>query len=267
MEIERLKKDYYQFKQRTIDSHNQLRENLLVLQEIVSKFAYSVEMMREEFKEEMKRMREEFHAEMRERDERFRREMEERDKRFEEEMRMMREEFRAEMRERDERFRKEMEEKDKRFEQWKQEMNKKWGELSERLGTLTENIFAPGIPYLAERLGYTVKKRMLNVEYKRNGMSNQYDAIVIVEDKKGRELVFVVEVKSQVRAEDFNKFKKKLENLLKYEPSYKGKIVPVLTGLKGLEDVLNLAKKRKVLLVRMGGDYLEALNPEILESF
>jgi len=108
---------------------------------------------------------------------------------------------------------------------------------------------------------------MCHVEYKQDGMYAYYDVIVVMEDKKGRELVFVVQINKEVKAEYFEEFKKNIENLLKYEPDYKGKVVPVLAGLIVSEDLLDLAQKHKILLVRMGVDYLEALNPEILESF
>ncbi len=147
--------------------------------------------------------------------------------------------------------------------EFKDEMNKKWGELANRLGTLTEDIFAPGIPYLVKSLGYKIKKRMLNVEYKKEHLYNQYDAIVVAEN--GEEAVFVAEVKSQLRPEHFDEFKRKLENLPIYEPFYEGKIIPVLAAFQIPEDLISIANRRKVLLVRMGGDYLELLNPEVLK--
>ena len=146
-------------------------------------------------------------------------------------------------------------------------MDNKWLELVERLGTYTDHIFIPNLPHLAKQLGCTIKKSMCDVEYRQSGMYAYYDVIVVMEDKKGRELVFVGQINKQVEAEYFEEFKKKVENLLKYEPNYKGKIVPVLAGLIVSEDLMDLAQKHKILLVRMGADYLEALNPEILESF
>ncbi|AEH45818.1 hypothetical protein Thein_1964 [Thermodesulfatator indicus DSM 15286] len=149
---------------------------------------------------------------------------------------------------------------------FKDEINKKWGDLANRLGTLTEDIFAPGIPYLVKNLGYKVKERMLNVEYKKDGMYNQYDVIVIAEDKDGKDVAFVAEVKSQLRAEHFDDFKTKLKNLIIYKPEYENKkIIPVLAAFNIPEDLVNLANKREVLLVRMGGEYLEPLNPDVVK--
>ena len=107
---------------------------------------------------------------------------------------------------------------------------------------------------------------MLDVEFKKEGRYNQYDAIVEAkDDESGREVVFVVEVKSKLSAAHFEDLRKKLENLVFYEPSYgEKKVVPVLAAFKIPEDLVMLANKRGVLLVRMGGDYLEPLNPEVV---
>ena len=44
-------------------------------------------------------------------------------------------------------------------------------------------------------------------------------------------------------------------------------IIPVLAGFTVPTNLFPLAAKRKVLLVSMGGDYLEPLNPEVLTSY
>ncbi len=148
---------------------------------------------------------------------------------------------------------------------FKDEMNKKWGDLANRLGTITEDIFAPGIPYLVKKLGYKLRKRMLDVEYKKDGLYNQYDAIVEAEGEGGEVVIFVAEVKSGLKAAHFDEFRDKLERLFLYEPHYREKkVVPILAAFRIPEDLVNLANKRGVLLVRMGGEYLEPLNPEVV---
>jgi len=147
---------------------------------------------------------------------------------------------------------------------FKDEMNRKWGELANRLGTLAEDIFGPGVPYLVERFGYRVLKKMPDVEYRKAGRCNQYDMIVVAGN--GDEVVFVAEVKNKLRPEDFDEFRRKLENLPLYEPEWEGRIVPILAAFSIPEDLLSVAHKRGVLLVRMGGDYLEPLNPEVVKK-
>ncbi len=148
---------------------------------------------------------------------------------------------------------------------FKDEMSKKWGDLANRLGTITEDIFAPGIPYLVKKLGYKLRKRMLDVEYKKDDLYNQYDAIVEAEGEGGEVVIFVAEVKSGLKAAHFDEFRDKLERLFLYEPHYREKkVVPILAAFRIPEDLVNLANKRGVLLVRMGGEYLEPLNPEVV---
>ena len=163
-------------------------------------------------------------------------------------------------------LRKQVDRLEKQIEKDHEWARKKWGEMANRLGTLTEDIFAPGIPHLVQGLGYRITKRMLDVEFKKDGLYNQYDAIVEAENEKGKRAVFVAEVKSQLDASHFDEFKKKLENLLLYEPGYReSKIIPILAAFRIPEDLINLASKRGVLLVRMGGEYLEPLNPEVVK--
>ena len=162
-------------------------------------------------------------------------------------------------------LRKQVDRLEKQIEKDHEWARRKWGEMANRLGTLTEDIFAPGIPYLVQKLGYRIRERMLDVEYKKDGRSRQYDAMVVAEDENGNEVLFVAEVKSQATSEDFDQLKSLLEDLLQFKPEYANKrIIPVLAAFRIPEDLVSLASKRSVLLVRMGGEYLEPLNPEIV---
>ncbi len=225
--------------------------------------------MREEFDREMERMREEFD-----------REMTEMRRNFEEEMRASREEFdrkmaemREESREREERFYRELaemrEEFDREMERMRrsseeeyQKWRKKWGEISERLGRLAEDIFVPGVPYLMEGLGYQVQARFVDLEFKGH---RQYDVVLLARKPGEDEVAFVVEVKSTARADDFDQLRKALEDLPeRFSPVQGKRLIPVLAAMRIPEDLVPLANRRGVLLVRMGGEYLEALNPEVL---
>ena len=73
-------------------------------------------------------------------------------------------------------------------------------------------------------------------------------------------------MKSKLRAEDFNDFKNKLEFFAELARGVKGKrIIPVMATFNPEPDLVNLATKRKVLLVGMSGVYVEALNPEVVD--
>ena len=60
MQLGELEKDYYGFKRYMVERHDRLREELLLLRDIVWDLARSVKDMREEFQAEMREMREEF---------------------------------------------------------------------------------------------------------------------------------------------------------------------------------------------------------------
>jgi hypothetical protein len=173
-------------------------------------------------------------------------------------------EFKDEMKE----FKDEMKEFKDEMKEFKIEINKKWGELANRLGTLAEDIFGPGIPYLLKSLGFETKGYFFDFKVGPEGRRRQYDVLIFAEAKDGREKVFVVEVKNQGRSEDFNQMKSLLEALPELYPEVKGRdIVPVLAAFRFGEGVKTYASKRGVLLVRMGGEYLEPLNREVLERY
>ncbi len=168
-------------------------------------------------------------------------------------------------------FQRKVEEFKKGIEEFKREtqesfamLNRKWAELSERLGTLAEDILAPGIPYLLERLGYKVKNMWTNEEVRRSdGVNCEFDVVAVAE-KDGKEVLFLCEVKSKLREKHFEQLKRQCELYKRYGMRRDLFIIPVLAALNIPEHLVNYASKRGVLLIKMGGDYLEALNPEVL---
>ncbi len=168
-------------------------------------------------------------------------------------------------------FQRKVEEFKKGIEEFKREtqesfamLNRKWAELSERLGTLAEDILAPGIPYLLERLGYRVRSMWTNEKVKLpDGTSGEFDAVAVAE-KGGKEMLFLCEVKSKLREKHFEQLKNQCRLYKEHGIRQNLPIVPVLAALNIPEHLVNYASKRGVLLIKMGGDYLEALNPEVL---
>jgi len=171
--------------------------------------------------------------------------------------------FQDEMKE----FKNEMKEFKDEMKQFKTEINKKWGELANRLGTLAEDIFGPGIPYLLKNLGFETKGYFFDFKVGPEGRRRQYDVLIFAEAKDGKEKVFMVEVKNQGRSENFDQIKSLLEALPVLYPAVKGRdIIPVLAAFRFGDGVKTYASKRGVLLVRMGGEYLEPLNREVLDQ-
>ncbi len=144
--------------------------------------------------------------------------------------------------------------------------NKRWGELARKMGTMAEDILIPGFPKITDALGFEVTEMAARVRIGPRDRWKEYDAVVWAE-KDGEEVVFVAEVKSKLRAEDFNDFRSKLEFFAEHAKRAKGRrIIPVMATFNPEPDLVNLATKRKVLLVGMSGAYVEALNPEVVSN-
>jgi hypothetical protein len=166
------------------------------------------------------------------------------------------------------RFQDEMKEFKDEMKEFKIEINKKWGELANRLGTLAEDIFGPGIPYLLKSLGYETELYFFDLGVGPKGRKRQYDVLIFARSEQGKKKVFVAEVKNQARTEDFNQMQKSLEALPELFEPVRGKtIVPILAAFRFPENIEIYASKRGVLLVRMGGEYLEPLNREVLRRY
>ncbi len=154
-----------------------------------------------------------------------------------------------------------LKETQRKSEEW---WNKRWGELARKMGTIAEDILIPGFPKMAEALGFEITEMAARVRIGPKGRQKEFDAVIWAE-KSGEEVVFVAEVKSKLKAEDFNDFKNKLEFFAEHARGVKGKrIIPVMATFNPDSGLVNLATKRGVLLVGMSGTYVEALNPEVV---
>lgn len=175
--------------------------------------------------------------------------------RTEAEMRAFKEEMRA-YRERSEQemqaFREEMR-------AFKVEMNKKMGELANKLGTISEDIVAPGIPYAIKR-AFGLEVSELSVRRKRSikGRSREYDVIVVA-----GKYVFLTDVKSKYRRLYIEEFEEIKADFFEYFPEYRGfKEVVVIASFYFDEEIIKLANKKKWLVLQLGGEYLEFINKD-----
>ncbi len=183
--------------------------------------------------------------EMRKAEERSEREM----KKFQEEMRKAEERSEREMRE----FKEEMRE-------FKRDMNKKWGELSNKMGTVVEDIVSPATRPLINRyfkcdpifLGIRIQKK---IEDKRE----EFDVIAECKDK-----VFLIEVKITLRPPHIEQFKKKMERFREFFPEYKDKkLIPLLASLSIDENFVNMLSKEGIYaMAYREWDYMDILNFE-----
>ncbi|WP_295878474.1 hypothetical protein [uncultured Thiohalocapsa sp.] len=141
-------------------------------------------------------------------------------------------------------------------------MNKQWGDLANRLGTLVEDIVAPSLPRVAAKLfGCDIPDFFaVRIARRRNGETREYDAILACGD-----VVLVNETKSRLQASHIDPLLLKLAELPRFCPEYEGKrAVGVLASLYPDDSVVRRATAAGVLVMGMGDDAMQVMNPDAL---
>ncbi len=175
----------------------------------------------------------------------------------------------------DQRFAQMQQQTDQRFAQMQQraeqdrrELNKKWGELANRLGTVAEDIVAPNLPRIAhEQFGCPAEPDDFMVRrWVRHQVDNskrrEFDVIVVYPEK-----VFINETKSTPRINYIDDFIAVMDDIHGYFPQYQGKtIIPIFAGLFIPDNLLRYLTKHKIYALGMGAETMELLNFELLNQ-
>ncbi len=189
--------------------------------------------------------------------------LEESDQVLREEMASFRKELRQDQFKRDadtKAFREDMERDRKR-------MNKQWGELANRLGTIAEDIAAPNVRTVATTLfgcatidTYTVRTERRSRKDRRK--ITEFDVVVACDD-----YLFINETKATPQREYVLDFAKKLKSVFDFLPEHEGKtIVPVFSSLHLPEPIVQLLTKHKIYAMALGGETMELLNYEAVRE-
>jgi len=146
------------------------------------------------------------------------------------------------------------------------DMNRRWGELANKMGTVTEDIVAPGFPFLIERhFGLSLDDISCRRKVKdKSGNRWEFDLVA-----RSGNIAFIVDVKS-----DYNKIEyldhfiqvllPKAAELL---PDLKGcKIIGCIASFRLAPSIIERASEMGILAISLGGDYLEFCNQEVVES-
>lgn len=146
------------------------------------------------------------------------------------------------------------------------EMNRRWGELANKMGTLVEDIVYPGLPFALKRrfdLEVDVVTHNMSAKDPETGSKQEFDVVAICGDRG-----FVVDVKSTYKfahLEDF--IERILPKAARLIPLLEGKrLQGIIASLSLGEDVINAATKRGVLAMTMSGDYMDIVNPEVFSK-
>lgn len=150
---------------------------------------------------------------------------------------------------------------DEEFKNYQREHNKRWGELSNKLGTIVEDIVAPNIPRVArEHFGCGELQDFMVRRWVRNKLDatkrREFDVIAVYEKH-----VVINETKSSVRVDYINDFVKVLPELTDYFPEYHDKqIIPIFASLYLGEDMVNYLTKQNIYAMAMGDETMDLLN-------
>ncbi len=164
-------------------------------------------------------------------------------------------EFKDEMKE----FKDEMKEFKEEMKQDRRKMNKQWGELSNKMGTVVEDIIYPATrPVLEKYFKCELITTMMNITRKKAGKRDEFDVIAVSKDK-----VFLIEVKTTMRRQYVDDFKKnKLARFRFFFEEYSDKkLVPVLASLRYEDNMLRYVTKQKIYaMAYREWDYMDIIN-------
>ncbi len=142
-------------------------------------------------------------------------------------------------------------------------MDKKWGDLTNKMGTLVEDMVAPNIPTIAreyfgdddfEFFGLRVRKR--NV--KNRSIRREFDIIAASDDT-----FFINETKSKPSPEDVKAFSEMLKDILDYFPENKGKkMIPIFSSMYLPDDLQKNLTRRGIYAMGAKGGTMDLLNFE-----
>ena len=165
-------------------------------------------------------------------------------------------EFKREMQE----FKNEMRE----FKDWSKKnienLNRQWGNLANKLGTLVEDIFAPSIDIVIKKHFKIAPDRIYtNLLVRKNGDELELDIVASsVKEKK----LFVVEVKANPDREEYvERFQRKLSMVFEYLPEYAGfELLPIYAGFSMKENTVKKLSQLGIYAMVVRGDILEIVN-------
>ena len=151
--------------------------------------------------------------------------------------------------------------------EFKQDMNKKWGELANKMGSLIEDIFIPGIyptleKYFNARLNFIgtyIKKSI-----KKSGLKGEFDIVATDEER-----VYLADIKSSPDREKIDDFKQKvIPRFRKLFPEYDSKIlIPIMGSLRFDEDIISYASEMGIYVMGYREwEYLDILNFDEVKS-
>lgn len=141
------------------------------------------------------------------------------------------------------------------------ELRRQQGELSNKFGTLVEDIVFPGIPEVFRRIFGQEKRpecalRVTRRHVRDPGRMQEFDAIA-----EGDGIFLINETKSRVRAEDVSAFALLLSETVSFFPHAEGKrIVGALASFHIDPSVVRAGEREGLLMLGLSSGLMEILN-------
>ncbi len=147
-----------------------------------------------------------------------------------------------------------------RAEKDRQSMNKKWGDLANKMGTIVEDIVAPSIAEIARKYFCIEELDSFSIRAMRRSLdrSQRREFDVIAE---GENCFIVVETKATPRTEYIQDFIKLVPTLDKWFPELKEKkLIPIFASLYIPENSITFLTRNNIFALAMKGDTMDILN-------
>jgi Sec-independent protein translocase protein TatA len=181
----------------------------------------------------------------------FKEEMRQSHARFTQEMQQSHEDFTHEMQQSHDRFTQEMR-------QSKRDSDKKWGELSNKLGTMAEDLIAPSVPRILKQVtGCSSKIKYSAVRVRKTEPQNQeFDVVAVCEN-----YVLINETKSTLRTEHIENFHRLMLKIRDYFPEFKeNQFIGAIASLYVDETLVRYGEKLGLVVLGFGEELMDVLN-------
>ena len=145
-------------------------------------------------------------------------------------------------------------------------MNRKWGELANKMGTVVEDIVAPSLGGIAREYFKVDEFDFFAVRLKKKNhdgsVRREFDVVA-----ESRDFFFVVETKATPRTEYIRKFIEFVPELASWFPDAKEKkIIPVFASLYLPEDSIKYLTNNNIFAMAMKEDNMNILNFQLLRA-
>ena len=151
----------------------------------------------------------------------------------------------------------------------RREMNKRWGELANKMGTVVEDIVAPSVRRMAREVFdcgdlQTFITRGTVTRGDDRSRTREFDALYV-----GTRAVLLNETKSSPRVDDAKAFVEFLRGgeFARYFPQYRElPVIPAFSSLSIPDDMVTYLTRRGIYALAMGDEAMQVLNLEAVRA-